>query len=79
MYSKENKINFKKHITWTMCRMDVQALENMYAKNIKIKQVITNQPIIRGAQYATEFILWDTIHNYIIGFTLVILSSITSP
>ena len=38
---------------WTMCGMDHQALENMYAENIKIKQVIAGQPINHGGSHCT--------------------------
>ncbi|PKY47917.1 hypothetical protein RhiirA4_421783 [Rhizophagus irregularis] len=54
-YSKENQINIEEHIAWTMCGMNRQALENMYAKNIKIKQVIAGQPINHGgSRYSME-------------------------
>ncbi|CAG8749256.1 10422_t:CDS:2, partial [Rhizophagus irregularis] len=42
-YSEENQINIEEYITWTMCGMNRQALENIYAKNIKIKQVIAGK------------------------------------
>ena len=36
-----------------MCGMDVQALENMYAENIRIKQVIAGLPITHGGSRCT--------------------------
>jgi hypothetical protein len=52
-YSEENQINIEAYIAWTMCGMDHQALENMYAENIKIKQVIAGQPINHGGSRCT--------------------------
>jgi hypothetical protein len=52
-YSEDYQISTEGHIAWIMCGMDRQALENMYAENIKIKQVIANQPITRGGSRCT--------------------------
>jgi hypothetical protein len=47
---KENE----EQIAWTMCGMTLQDLEDMYAENIQVKQVIANQPINRGGSRCTE-------------------------
>jgi hypothetical protein len=47
-YSEDFSAFQEEHIAWTLCGMSRQDLENMYAQNIQIKQVIANQPITRG-------------------------------